>query len=249
MSESEIIFGRNSIESLLQSGSRSVNKIFLAKGAKFDPKLKKIIELAKQNKVNVQEVPREKINAVANGNHQGIVAFVAPIEYEDFDTLLENLKSKDSNALLIILDGVEDPHNLGAIIRTAVCAGADGIIIPKRRSSQVNATVEKTSAGAVERIPIVQVNNLTQTIEKLKEHSFWVVGAESSGTEYYFDIDYSMNCALVMGGENQGISPLVKKNCDYLVKIPMPGQFNSLNVSNAASILIYEIIRQKVKKS
>jgi len=184
---------------------------------------------------------------MAPGSNQGIAASVSPIEYTEFDDLITLLESKKEKALVVILDKVEDPHNLGSIVRTAVCAGVDGIIIPKRRSSQITATVEKTSAGAVEQIPIVQVNNLNSAIEKLKDIGFWVVGAEADGDKNYFDIEYDMKCVLVLGGENQGISTLVKKNCDFLVKIPMPGNFNSLNVSNAASILIYEVVKQRIQ--
>lgn len=247
MSNEDIVYGKNSVESLLDSDDRSINKIFISKGLNFDSKLKKIIQTAKNRNIIVQEVPKEKLNALVQEGHQGIIAMVSPVEYKDFDDFIAELNT-EKNSLVIILDGVEDPHNLGAIIRTAVCAGADGIIIPKRRASQVNATVEKTSAGAVSHIPIIQVGNLNKTIEKLKENRFWVIGAEADGKDNYFDIKYDMNCALVLGGENQGVSNLVKKNCDILVKIPMLSDFNSLNVSNAASILIYEVVRQKFKK-
>ncbi|OGI16930.1 MAG: 23S rRNA (guanosine(2251)-2'-O)-methyltransferase RlmB [Candidatus Melainabacteria bacterium RIFOXYA2_FULL_32_9] len=163
----------------------------------------------------------------------------------EFDDLLNNLKNV-KNSLVIILDGVEDPHNFGSIVRTAVAAGADGIIIPKRRSTPVTSTVEKASAGTVEKIPIVQVTNIVNAIEKLKENNFWIFGAESTGEKYYFEADYNLNCTLVVGGEGQGISTLVKKHCDILIKIPMPGKINSLNVANATSIIIYEILRQRL---
>jgi len=248
MENNEIIYGKNTIETLLESNKRKINKIFLAKGIKFDSKIQKIIEIARNNGIIIQDVPREKLDSIAPGSHQGIAASVSPIEYIDFDDFLNNMKANPEQSLVLILDGVEDPYNFGSIIRTAFAAGANGIIIPKRRSSPVTATVEKASAGAVQNIPIIQVTNINSAIEKLKEANFWIIGAESSGDKYYFDVNYDMNCALVLGGEGKGISQLVKKHCDFLVKIPMPGKINSLNVANAASIMIYEIVRQKITK-
>lgn len=247
MEKSEIVYGRNSVESLLESSKRRVNKVLLSKGIKFDQKIKKIVDMAKAGNIPVQEVPREKLNSIAPGSHQGIAASVSPIEYmefSDFQRSLNNIK----NGLVIILDGVEDPHNLGSIIRTAAAAGANGIIIPKRRSTPVTAAVEKASAGTVEKIPIIQVTNIVNTVEKLKEDNFWIFGAESSGEKYYYEADYDLNCVLIVGGENQGISSLVKKHCDVVVSIPMPGCINSLNVANAASIMIYEVIRQRMSR-
>ena len=253
MDKNDIVYGKNSVEALLEVNKRHINKIFIVKGLKYDSKIKKIIDIARSNNIAVQEVPREKLNILsAEGVHQGVAASVSPIEYLELNVFLDILKRKQAsqrNALVIMLDGVEDPHNLGSIIRTANAANADGIIIPKRRSTPVTSVVEKASAGAVERIPIVQVANLTNTLEKLKEINFWVIGAESSGDKHYFEVDYDMNCALVFGGENQGISTLVKKHCDILVKIPMLGSVNSLNVANAASIVIYEVIRQRILKT
>lgn len=247
MEQNEIIYGKNAVEAVLETGKRNVNKIYMQKGMRIEPKIKNIINLARSNNLVIQEVPREKLNMLAGQNHQGIAASVSPIEYLEFDDFLIQLEEKTENALVIILDGVEDPHNLGAIIRTAAAAGADGVVIPKRRSTPVTAVVEKASAGALESIPIVQVSNINLAIEQLQKQNFWIVGAESSGDKYYFDIDYKMNCAIVMGGEDKGISNLVKKNCDFWVKIPMPGNINSLNVSNATSILIYEVIRQRLQ--
>lgn len=246
MDNNGIVFGKNAVESLLVESSRKVSKIFVAKGIKYDPKLKHILNEAKEYGIPVQEVPREKLNQIAPGVNQGIAASVSPIDYLDFDELEEKLTGNEH--LLVILDGVEDPHNLGAIIRTACAAGADAVIIPKRRASAVTGVVEKASAGAIEKINIVQVTNLTAVIEKLKEKNFWVFGAESDGDTYYYDANLKGNCAIVMGGEDKGISTLVRKNCDVLVKIPMPGNINSLNVSNATSIIIYEAVRQRLKR-
>lgn len=245
MSEPEIIFGKNSVESLLEFNTDRVNKILILNSIKFDAKIKKIYELAKSNGIVIQNVPKEKLNSITQEVHQGVIAFVSPISYTDFDDFISTLP-KNKNSLLVMLDGLEDPHNLGAIIRTSVAAGAQGIIIPKRRNAQITSIVEKTSAGAVQRIPIMQVNNLNNTIERLKKENFWIIGAEGSAEKYYYEVNYDMNCTIVLGGENQGISELVKKNCDFLVKIPMIGEINSLNVSNAAAIVIYETIRQKL---
>jgi len=248
MDEKEIIYGKNPVEGLLETNPKRINKIYLAKGIKFDPKIKNIINFARQNRIALVDIPREKMDSLTErGVHQGIAASVSPVEYTELEELLPKLKNRN-DALLVILDKVEDPHNLGSIIRTAAAAGADGIIIPKRRSSQITSTVEKASAGTVEKIALIQVNNLNETIKTLKENSFWIIGAEADANTYYFDQTYDMNCALVMGGENQGISQLVRKNCDISVKIPMPGKINSLNVANATSILIYEIVRQRISK-
>jgi len=245
MEKNEIVYGKNSVESLLEGSLRRINKLYVAKGVKFEPKINKIIALAKDNKIPIQEVPREKLNSIAGGVHQGVAASVSPVEYTEFHQLEETLKNK-INALVIILDGVEDPHNFGAIARTAAAAEADGIIIAKRRSSPVTAVVEKASAGAIEKIPVVQVTNIVNTIEKLKKIGFWVFSAEGNGEKYYFEPDYNLNCALVIGGEHQGVSELVKKHSDMVIKIPISSKINSLNASNAASIIIYEIVRQRL---
>ncbi|NLF84187.1 MAG: 23S rRNA (guanosine(2251)-2'-O)-methyltransferase RlmB [Candidatus Gastranaerophilales bacterium] len=247
MENQEIIYGRNPVAALIDTNRRRINKIYVAAGIKYDDKIRQILSRAKECKINVQEVPRNKLDKLAGGVHQGIAASVSPIEYTDLDELLRRLSDK-SNSLLIILDRVEDPHNFGSIIRTAAAAGADGIIIAKRRSSPVTATVEKASAGTVELLPIVQVSNIASTLEKLKKNNFWIVGAEAAGEKYYFDVDYDMNCALVLGGEGFGISDIVKKECDILTNIPMESSVNSLNVANAASILIYEVVRQRILK-
>jgi 23S rRNA (guanosine2251-2'-O)-methyltransferase len=250
MQDQEIIYGRNAVEALINSdNTRSINKILILKNIKFDPKLKNIVDYARKNKILVQEVPKEKLNIYAKDSHQGVIALVSPIKYTELSDLLCLLKNKQENSLVVILDGVQDPHNLGAIIRTAKCAGADAVIIPKRRSASINATVNKSSAGAISLIPIIQVTNINQCIETLKENNFWIVGAESTGDKNYFDIDFNMNCAIVLGSEDEGISTLVRKNCDIMTKIPMPGDFNSLNVSNAASIILFEIVRQKLSKN
>ncbi len=248
MEKSEIIYGKNPVEALLESNRRRINKIFIAKGIKYDEKIKNILNRAREYKVNVQEIPRDKMDKLVTGVHQGIAVSVSPIEYTDFNELLQSLENK-KDALVLILDKVEDPHNFGSIIRTAAAAGADGIIIPKRHSSPITSTVEKASAGTIELVPISQVSNIASAVEKLKESNFWVIGSEADGEKHYFEQDYEMNCAIILGGEDQGISHLVKKKCDILVNIPMSNNVNSLNVANAASILIYEIVRQRISKN
>ena len=248
MQNPEIIYGKNPVEALLETNKRRINKIFIAKGIKFDEKTKKIVKKARDYKINVQEIPRSKMDKLTQGVHQGIAASVSPVEYMDFNDLLSGLKDKN-NSLVLVLDKVEDPHNLGSIIRSSAAAGVDGIIITKRHSSPVTSAVEKASAGTVELVPIVQVSNVSSAIEKLKKNNFWIIGAEAEGEKAYVEHDYNMNCALVLGGEDQGISPLVKKGCDILVNIPMESNVNSLNVANAASILIYEIVRQRILKN
>jgi len=247
MDGKEIVYGKNPVEGILETNPKRINKIYLVIGVKFDPKIRNILSLARQNKIVVLDIPKEKMDKLTDGVHQGVAASVSPIEFIELEDLLPKLKDK-KDALLIILDKVEDPHNLGSIIRTAAAANVDGIIIPKRHSSQITSTVEKASAGTVDKVAIIQVTNLSATIETLKENNFWIIGAEGSAETYYFNQKYDMNCALVLGGENQGISSLVKKNCDMLVKIPMSDNVNSLNVANAASILIYEIVRQRILK-
>ena len=248
MKQTDIIYGKNSIEGVLEKGKRQINKIFLAKGVKPDSKVRKILSLAKEAKIPVQNVPREKIDLMAQGAHQGIAASVSPIEYTALEDFLQKL-DKNKLSLIIILDGIEDPHNFGSIIRTAAAANVDGIVIPKRRSSQVTSTVEKASAGTVDKVPIVKVTNLANTIDSLKENNFWIIGTEGSADKYYFEEDFNMNCALVAGSEDKGISSIVKKKCDLCVKIPMPGNIDSLNVANASSIIIYEIVRQRILKN
>jgi len=245
MENPDIIYGKNPVESLLETDSKRINKIFIVKGVKFDVKIKNIYTMAKNFRINIQEIPREKMDKMVSGVHQGVAATVSPVEYADFDGLVDSLKDK-SNALLMLLDCVEDPHNLGSIIRTAAAAGVDGIVIPGRHSSPITPTVEKASAGTVGMVKIARVTNLTNAIEKLKENNFWIVGAEADAEKYYFEQDYNMNCAFVVGGEDRGISHLVRKNCDFMVKIPMMNAVNSLNVANASSILIYEIVRQRM---
>lgn len=249
MENNNIIYGKNAVLELLKNEKRSINKLVISKGLNRDNKIDEIVNLSKAKGVMFQFVPKEKFLQYKGVNHQGVIAYVAPIEYVELDDFLSK-EGKSDYKKIIILDGVEDPHNLGSIIRTAVCAGFDAVIISQHRSTLCSATVEKTSAGAINYIDIIKVNSLVNAVELLKKSDFWVIAAEADGKDNYFEVDYTgMNFAIVMGAEHSGVSRTLKKQADFLVKIPMFNEFNSLNVSNATSILIYEATRQIMQKS
>lgn len=234
--------GRNPVVEALKA-QRSINKILAAKG---DKRLGDIVSLAKQSKVIVQEVDVNKLNEIAGGlKHQGIIAYVAPVEYVDLDSILNALHEKNEIPFFILLDELTDPHNVGAILRTADAVGANAMLIPKRRSCPLTATVAKTSAGAVEYVPVAHIGNVAQTIKKLKENGLWIVGLDMDGEKYYYEAELKGPLVLVVGSEGEGLSRLTKESCDYLVKIPMRGKINSLNASVACSLLLYEAARQR----
>ncbi|WP_430884802.1 23S rRNA (guanosine(2251)-2'-O)-methyltransferase RlmB [Fusibacter sp. JL216-2] len=243
-----IIEGRNPVIEILKSG-RDVDKILVAKGNK-EGSIHKIIAMAKDKKIPVQEVDRRKLDQMAESdNHQGVMAYVAAYEYADLNQILDGLEAKGENPFLIICDEINDPHNLGSILRTANATGAHAVIIPKRRSVGLTAVVAKTSAGALEYTPVCKVTNLSKTMKDLKERGIWIVGADMAGENYHFEQDMLGKLAIVVGSEGKGISRLVKENCDFLVRIPMLGQVTSLNASVAASVLMYEAVRQNhIKK-
>ncbi|MBM7853807.1 23S rRNA (guanosine2251-2'-O)-methyltransferase [Desulfohalotomaculum tongense] len=240
----DIIIGRNAVREALRAG-RSINKIMLASENKSGP-VKEIIDLARENKVPVQNVDRKQLDKLAGGRHQGVVAVAAAKDYADLDDMLEAAE-KQGPPFLILLDEINDPHNLGAIIRTADAAGVHGVIIPRRRSVQLTAAVAKASAGAVEHVPVARVTNLSQTIKKLQRRGIWVVGADMDGQQLHWDAPLDGPVALVIGGEGKGLGRLVKENCDMVVKLPMRGRINSLNASVAAALLAYEVVRQRTK--
>lgn len=249
MEETEIIYGKNSVLEALSAGNREINKILISKNIHSDAKLNQIKELAQQKGIIFQFVAKEKFTQWNEFNHQGVIAQISPIKYIELEEFLEK-KDKNKFDSLVILDGVEDSHNLGAIIRTCVCAGVSGIIIPSRRNVQVNSIVEKTSAGAINHIPIIKVNSLVSAIQKLKNNDWWVIATDASAKDNYYNINYSdMNFALIMGAEHAGVSKSLIKEADFLVKIPMLKDFNSLNVSNALSAIIFETVRQKITSS
>lgn len=238
-----IIFGIHAVEEALAARGRAFEYVAVANG-RGDARLQKITQLCRSAGVPVRALPRDQLTRLANtASHQGVVAVTAEKQYGDLDDLLKN--KRGSHSFLIVLDGVEDPHNLGAIIRTAEAAGADGIVIPERRAVGVTATVVKASAGASEYLPIAKVTNLSRAVEDIKSHNIWTVGLDERGAQSYDQIDYNMDCALVLGAEGHGLHQHVKEKCDYLVSIPMLGKIASLNVSVAAGIVMYEAARQR----
>lgn len=242
----DIVEGRNAVLEVLDS-DRDINKIFVQSGERHGS-INKIIAIAKENKVVVTEVEKSKLDFMSKTkNHQGVIAVVPPFNYCEVEDILEYAKSKNEDVFILILDGIEDPHNLGSIIRTAETAGVHGIIIPKRRTVTVNSTVAKVSAGAVEHMKIARVNNITDTIRKLKENGLWIIGTDGSATTLYYNQDLKGDIAIVIGSEGFGMSRLVKENTDMLVKIPMKGKVTSLNASVSAGIVMYEAVKQRNK--
>ena len=236
--------GRNAVLELLESG-RDINRILVANGEKHGS-IHKILAIAKERKIIVTEMERNKLNQIAQTpNNQGVIAIVPPYDYCEVEDILEEAKRKDEMPFILILDGIEDPHNLGSIIRTAETAGVHGIIIPKRRAASVNSTVSKVSAGAVEYMKIARVNNINETIRYLKEQDVWICGTDMDTNTIYTKQDYKMPIAIVIGSEGFGMSRLVKENCDFLVKIPMKGKITSLNASVSAGIIMYEVVKNR----
>lgn len=239
--------GRNSVLELLESG-KDVNKIFITKGEKHGS-IYKIIAIAREKKIIVVEKDKRQMEQMAfNANYQGVIAIVPPYEYCEIEDILEEAKNKNEEPFVLVLDGIEDPHNLGSIIRTAETAGVHGIIIPKRRAASVNSTVNKVSAGAVEHMKIARVTNISDTLERLKEEGLWVCGTDINTDKYYYNQDLTGALAIVIGNEGSGMSEKVRKNCDFLVKIPMKGKVTSLNASVSTGIVIYEAVKQRMNK-
>ena len=236
--------GRNAVLELLETG-KDINKIYITKGEKHGS-INKIIAIAKERKVIIVEKDKFQMeNMAQNENYQGVIAIVPPYEYCELEDILQLAEEKEENPFVLILDGIEDTHNLGAIIRTAETAGVHGIIIPKRRAASVNSTVSKVSCGAVEHMKIARVNNISDTISKLKEAGLWICGTAIDADKYYFNQDLTGPLGIVIGNEGKGISELVKKNCDFLVKIPMKGKVTSLNASVSTGIIMYEAVKQR----
>ncbi len=239
----QTIFGIHAVEEALAARGRAFEYVGIA-GGRNDARIRKIIELCRAAGVAIRTVPRDQMTRMAKtGNHQGVVAVIAEKSYDDLDGLLAAKRGKYS--FLVVLDGIEDPHNLGAIIRTAEGSGADGIVIPERRAVGVTATVTKASAGASEYLPIAKVTNIGRAIEDIKSHNIWTVGLDERGGQSYDQLDYNMDCALVLGAEGHGLHEQVRKKCDFLVSIPMSGKVPSLNVSVAAGVVMYEVARQR----
>ena len=237
--------GRNSVLELLESG-KDINKIYITRGEKHGS-INKIIAKAKERKIVIVEKDKRQMQEIAQTeNYQGVIAIVPPFSYCEIEDILEEASRRNEDAFVIILDGIEDPHNLGSIIRTAETAGVHGIIIPKRRAASVNSTVNKASAGAVEHMKIARVNNISESIKKLKDAGLWICGTDVRTENYYYNQDLTGPIGIVIGNEGSGMSEKVRKNCDFLVKIPMKGKITSLNASVSGGIVIYEAVKQRL---
>ncbi len=238
------IEGRNAVLELLES-DKDINKIYITKG-ELKGSINKIIAIANEKKVIIVQKDKKQMDMMAQSeNYQGVIAVVPPYEYSEVEDILELAKERNEDPFILILDGIEDTHNLGAIIRTAETAGVHGIIIPKRRAAQVNSTVSKVASGALEYMKIARVNNITDTISKLKDKGVWICGTAIDADKFYYDQNLTGPLAIVIGNEGKGISDLVKRNCDFLVKIPMKGKVTSLNASVSTGIIVYEAVKQR----
>ncbi|MDX8363096.1 23S rRNA (guanosine(2251)-2'-O)-methyltransferase RlmB [Cytobacillus sp. IB215316] len=240
----EYIIGKNPVLEALKS-KREINKIWIAEGSQRG-QMQQVAQLAKDKQVPVSFVPKKKIDQMIDGNHQGVIAQVAAYEYASLDDLYRKAEEKGEMPFFILLDEIEDPHNLGSIMRTADAVGAHGIIIPKRRAVGLTATVAKASTGAIEYIPVAKVTNLSRTIEELKENGIWIIGTDANGQDDYRSIDGNMPLGLVIGSEGKGIGRLIKEKCDFLINLPMRGKVTSLNASVAAGLLMYEVYRKRI---
>ena len=243
----DIIYGINAVAEALKARGRGFEYVGVVRERQ-DGRAQRLIEQCRQLGVPVRFLSRPELERLAHSsNHQGVVAVASEKKYSDLDSILSTRHSR--HALVLVLDGIEDPQNLGAIIRTANAAGADGVVIPERRAAGVSPAVVKASAGAVEYLPIANVTNIGRTLEELKSSNIWTVGLDERATQLYDTLDYQMDCALVLGAEGKGLHELVRKKCDFLVSIPMTGKVASLNVSAAAAVVLYEIARQRRKSA
>ena len=240
-----LIEGRNAVTEALRAGA-AIDKIFLARGDT-DATLGHIASTARGKGVVVVECDRRKLDGMSatGGAHQGVIAVAAAAEYAEISDILAKSKEKGRAPLIVVCDGINDPGNLGAIIRSAEIAGADGVIIPKRRSAGLSPAVFKAYAGALAHLPVARTANITATLKELKEAGLWIFGTDAAGDKFYYDADLKVPAAIVIGSEGEGMSRLVTETCDFLVKIPMLGQINSLNASCAAAVLLFESLRQR----
>ncbi|MDF2568876.1 MAG: putative TrmH family tRNA/rRNA methyltransferase [Sporomusa sp.] len=245
--EAEIIAGRNSVLEALKAG-RSLNKILVAKGER-QGSIRDIISQAREQGLVIQEVETAKLDQLSAGvRHQGVVAMAAPVAYVEIEDILSDAYSKSETPFLVLLDELADPHNVGAILRTADATGVHGVLIPKRRSCPLTQTVAKTSAGAIEHVSVARIGNISQTIKTLKKQGLWVVGADMDGTKDYYEADLTGPVVIIVGSEGEGMGRLTKEACDFVVRIPMRGKITSLNASVACSLLLYEVLRQRELK-
>jgi 23S rRNA (guanosine2251-2'-O)-methyltransferase len=237
------IYGINAVSEALKARGRSFSWVGVAQ-ERHDLRLQRVIEECRKLGVAVRFVSRAELDRMAgNGAHQGVIAVTSAKQYNSLEDVVAAKRGQYS--LMVVLDGVEDPHNLGAILRTADAAGADGVVIPERRAAGVTAIVAKSSAGASEHLPIARVTNIARTVEDLKAQNLWIVGLDERGRQSYDSVDYNVDCAIVLGAEGRGLHDLVRRKCDFLVSIPMLGKVPSLNVSVAAGVMLYEIVRQR----
>lgn len=241
--EQEYIVGKNPVIEALKS-ERDINKILIAEGSQRG-QMQQITQLAKEASVIVQFVPKKKIDQISSENHQGVLAYVAAYQYAEIDDLFAAAEKKNESPFFLLLDEIEDPHNLGSIMRTADSVGAHGIIIPKRRAVGLTATVAKASTGAIEYIPVVRVTNMARTIDELKERGIWIAGTDAKGKDDYRMLDGTLPLGLVIGSEGKGMGRLIRDKCDFLIHLPMVGKVTSLNASVAASLLMYEVYRKR----
>jgi 23S rRNA (guanosine2251-2'-O)-methyltransferase len=239
----DYIIGKNPVIEALKS-ERDINKILIAEGSQRG-QMQQVTALAKEAQVLVQFVPKKKLDGMVEGNHQGVVAQVAAYQYAEIDDLFLLAEKKDEPPFFLLLDEIEDPHNLGSIMRTADASGAHGIIIPKRRAVGLTATVAKASTGAIEHIPVVRVTNMARTIDELKERGVWIAGTDARESDDYRQLDGTMPLGLVIGSEGKGMGRLIRDKCDFLVRLPMVGHVTSLNASVAAALLMYEVYRKR----
>lgn len=243
----DLVEGRNAVIELLKS-DKTIEQIFIANG-KMEGSINKILGLAKEKKIVVKEVDRKKLDLMSETKaHQGVIAQITPFKYSTVEDILDLAKSKNEDPFIVILDELEDPHNLGSIVRTAELCGAHGIIIPKRRNVGVTGTVYKASVGAIEHMKIAKVTNINNAIEELKANNVWIYGADIAGEEYSYETNFKGACGIIIGSEGRGMSNLTKKKCDKLVKIPMVGKINSLNASVAGGIMMYEVLKSRIIK-
>src|SRR6266496_3303597 len=237
------IYGINSVTEALKARGRAFEWVGMAK-ERHDLRLQKLLQECRRNSVAVRFLPRPELDRMAgNNSHQGVVAVTSSKQYTDLDDILAAKRGQYS--LVLVLDGIEDPHNLGAILRTADASGADGVVVPERRAAGITGTVAKSSAGASEHLPVAKVTNISRTLAELKQKGLWIAGLDERGKQSYDEVDYKMNCAIVLGAEGKGLHDLVRKNCDFLLSIPMLGSVPSLNVSVAAGVVLYEVVRQR----
>ncbi len=246
MDKKNIIFGRNPVFEYLKSG-QTVDQIFFHDKIRRNDWMEKTMNLAKQNRVKYSFVPKDKLNSITNTtNHQGVIAFISPVSYTTIEDIVAFAKHKKEKPFIILLDSIQDPHNFGAIIRTATAAGVHGIVIPKHGSVSVTDTVFKTSAGTVQKCKIAKETNLVQVIEKLKKANIWIYGADGNSDKDIFNTDFRGGVALVMGSEGKGLHQKVREHCDFIVNIPMKNNVESLNVSVSAGLLIYKVFESRL---